>query len=119
MKTRLPRPSQRKRMPDFELTPQGHQSGLPSTPIAYAVTRRGEGYYLPSEGKFLPGQDERRHKFNLLECSLGGHVSALTLLTNFADAYCTSDEEWEALAGNRLDTILRLRAYMTGAALSA
>lgn len=83
-------------------------------PLNIELTDAGKGLYLPTQGKFLTGQDPRRHKFSFEECSLGGHVAAFTLLTRYGDAYCDSDEEWEALAGSRLDTILRLRAQMQG-----
>ncbi len=103
MKT-FPRPTRRAQADDIRIlpTPEGSRAVLPDTPIEYEVTPIGKGEYEP------------RHKFTPEECSLGGHVAALTLLTRYADAYADSDEEWEALAGSRLDAILRARANMKG-----
>lgn len=108
-----PRPLRRAgRDAAYEVTEAGKAATLPTEPIPYEITPRGQGEYLPTQGKFKKGEDPRRHALTPLECSLGGHVAAFTLLTRYADAYASTDEEWEALAGNRLDTILRLRVHM-------
>lgn len=114
--SKLPRPLRRAaRWTDttaYEVTEEAQINALPDTPIEYEITPAGRGEYLPTQGKFKEGEDARRHTFSIEERSLGGHVSAFTLLTRYADAYADSDEEWEALAGSRLDTILQLRAYI-------
>ena len=116
--SKLPRPLRRAaRWTDttgYEVTEAAQINALPDTPIEYDITPAGRGEYLPTQGKFIPGKgkDERRHTFSREECSLGGHVAAFTLITRYADAYADSDEEWEALAGSRMDTILQLRAYI-------
>ena len=115
---RIPRPARCKQNAACELTEQGHIAALTTTSIEYTLTRRGQGYYLPTQGKFLMGEDDRRHVFSFEESSLGGHVSALTLLTRYAEAYADSDEEWEALTGSRLDTILKLRAHLSSRSLA-
>ena len=112
--SKLPRPLRRaeSRWTAYEVTEAAQINALPAEPLDIEITPAGKGDYLPTQGKFIPGKDERRHTFSFEECSLGGHVSAFTLLTRYADAYADTDEEWEALAGKRMDTILQLRAYI-------
>ena len=110
---RYPRPARCKQTADYELTEQGYITTLPNTPIEYTVTPAGKGHYLPTKGKFLQGEDDRRHTFNFEECSLGGNVSALSLMIAYPAAYGESDEEWEEIAWERMEKILRLRTILT------
>ena len=114
--SKLPRPLRRavSNWDNYTVTEEAKINALPDEPLDIEITPAGRGKYLPTQGKFIPGKgkDERRHTFSREECSLGGHVAAFTLITRYADAYADSDEEWEALAGSRMDTILQLRAYI-------
>ena len=116
--SKLPRPLRRTaRWTDttaYEITEAAQINSLPDEPLDIEITPAGRGEYLPTAGKFIPGKgkDERRHTFSREECSLGGHSAAFNLLVNYADAYADSDEEWEALAGSRLNAILQLRAHI-------
>ena len=109
----IPRPARCKQNAAYELTEQGHIAALTTTSIEYTLTRRGQGYYLPTQGKFLMGEDDRRHTFSFEECSLGGNVSALSLMIAYPAAYGESDEEWEEIAWERMEKILRLRTILT------
>ena len=104
--------------PTYAPTAAGQQTVMPTEPIPFEVTRRGQGEYLPTQGKFREGEDDRRHTFTELECRIGGHVAAFTLLTRYADAYASTEEEWEALAAERMNTILHLRAQAHGLYIS-
>jgi hypothetical protein len=56
---------------------------MPTEPIPYAVTRRGQGEYLPTQGAFRKGEDDRRHIFTREECQKGYRNAVESLLRRF------------------------------------